>query len=53
MKVGDLVKFRGSVGVVTCIEPHKGDTLYVQVSWSDGDVGNMARGLLEVINASR
>lgn len=53
MQIGDLVKFRGSVGVVTCIEPHIGEGLYVQVSWSDGDVGNMARGLLEVINASR
>jgi hypothetical protein len=54
LKVGDLVKFRGSVGVVACIDPEEiGDTQEVEVSWSDGDVGNMSCGLLEVINANR
>ena len=50
MQVGDLVKFRGSVGVVTCIDPEEiGDTQEVEVSWSEGDVGNMSCGLLEVL----
>ena len=32
MKVGDLVSFRGSVGVITCIDPEKlGDTQEVEV----------------------
>ena len=54
MKVGDLVSFRGSVGVITCIDPEKlGDTQEVEVSWSDGDVGNMSCDMLEVINESR
>ena len=54
MKVGDLVRFRGSIGVVTCIDPEElGDPLEVEVSWSEGDVGNMDCILLEVINASR
>ena len=54
MQVGDLVKFRGSFGVITCIDPEEiGDTQEVEVSWSEGDVGNMSCGLLEVISASR
>ena len=54
MQVGDLVKFRGSIGVITCIDPEEiGDTQEVEVSWSEGDVGNMSCGLLEVVNASR
>ena len=42
MQVGDLVKFRGSIGVVTCIDPEEiGDSQEVEVSWSEGDGGNM------------
>ena len=54
MQVGDLVNFRGSIGVITCIDPEEiGDAQEVEVSWSEGDVGNMSCGLLEVINANR
>ena len=54
MQVGDLVKFRGSVGVVTCVDPEEiGDPQEVEVSWSEGDIGNMDCILLEVISASR
>ena len=56
MQVGDLVKqfCWDGTGVITCIDPEEiGDTQEVEVSWSEGDVGNMSCGLLEVINASR
>jgi len=54
MKVGDLVRFRGSVGVVICIDPEQiGDSQEVEVAWSDGDTGNSSCGLLEVLNESR
>ena len=54
MQVGDLVKFRGSIGVITCVDPEEiGDAQEVEVSWSDGDIGNMDCILLEVISASR
>ena len=54
MQVGDLVSWRGSVGIVTCIDPEEiGDNEEVEVTWSDGDVGNASARYLEVINASR
>ena len=54
MKVGDLVEFRGSVGIITCIDPEEvGDKQEVEVAWSEGDAGNMSCSLLEVISESR
>ena len=54
MKIGDLVRFRGSVGVVTCIDPEEiGYSQEVEVAWSEGEAENMSCGLLEVINESR
>ena len=56
MQVGDLVIQQSwdEIGVVTCIDPEEiGDTQEVEVSWSDGDVGNMSCDMLEVINANR
>ena len=54
MKVGDLVSFRGSIGVITCIDPEEiGDTQEVEVSWSEGGWDIMTSHLLEVVNESR
>jgi hypothetical protein len=56
MQVGDLVKqfCWDGFGVITCIDPEEiGDTQEVEVSWSDGDVGNMSCDMLEVISESR
>jgi len=54
VQVGDLVSFRGSIGVITCIDPEEiGDIQEVEVSWSEGGVGNMSCYLLEVVNESR
>ncbi len=54
MKIGDLVKFRGNLGIVICIDPEQiGDPQEVEVSWSDGDIGNMDCILLEVASESR
>ena len=51
MQVGDLVRFRGSIGIIT--EVTEWATL---VRWNDGeteDVDNYAHLQLEVISASR
>ena len=51
MKVGDLVEFRGCVGIITCIDPEEiGDKQEVEVAWSEGDVGNMSIALLKEAN---
>ena len=56
MKVGDLVKFRGSIGVITCVDPEelqdKEDEDYpleVEVFWTEGGCDNMSTFLLEVL----
>ena len=55
MKVGDLVRHdQGYIGIVTCIDPEQvGDADEIEVHWNDGDVSNMSRWDLEVINESR
>ena len=54
MQVGDLVEFRGSFGVITCVDPEQiGDPQEVEVSWSEGDVGNMDCILLELASENR
>ena len=64
MKVGDLVtatwvrgfheKPRPVLGIVLCIDPEEiGDNEEVEVTWSDGDVGNASTRYLEVVNESR
>ncbi len=51
MKVGDLVRFRGCIGIITGVFVDA--SREVEVTWSLGDVENMSRRLLEVINESR
>ena len=52
MKVGDLVSFPGCIGIITYV--FGGDVgRTVEVTWSLGDVENMSRYLLEVVNESR
>ena len=55
MKVGDLVRHdQGYIGIVTFIDPEQGgDADEIEVHWNDGDVSNMSRWDLEVINESR
>ena len=56
MKIGDLVRLRRGteIGIVTCIDPEQvGDDDEIEVHWNDGDVSNMSRWDLEVINESR
>jgi len=54
MKVGDLVRYGEYLGIVTCIDPEEiGDNEQVEVSWTDGDVGNASTRYLEVVNESR
>ena len=54
MQVGDLVKYGEHLGIVTCIDPEEiGDNEEVEVTWSDGDVGNASMRYLEVVSASR
>ena len=54
MKVGDLVRYGEYLGIVTCIDPEEiGDNEEVEVSWTDGDVGNASTRYLEVVNESR
>ena len=53
MKVGDLVRFRGSVGIIVCV-----DIWATLVKWLDEygeveDVDNYSHLSLEVISASR
>ena len=56
MQVGDLVKMQFSptysvLGIVTCIDPEEiGDNEEVEVTWSDGDVGNASTRYLEVLS---
>ena len=48
MKVGDLVKFRGSIGVIVEIHgsyPHG----TAEVQWTEGDRYVMSRNVLKVI----
>jgi len=50
VQVGDLVRFRGHIGIVTCIDPEEiGDSQEVEVAWSEGDIGNMDCILLEAV----
>lgn len=52
MKVGDLVRFHGCIGIITCV--FGGDVgRTVEVTWSLGDVENMSRHLLEVVSENR
>ena len=54
MQVGDLVRFRGYIGIVTCLDPEEiGDEEEVMVLWNDGDLCYHTAGLLEVISESR
>ena len=53
MKIGDLVRFRGSVGIIVCV-----DVWATLVKWLDEygpveDVDNYSSLGLEVISASR
>ncbi len=51
MKVGDLVGYGNHVGVITYIDPVEiGDNEEVEVTWSDGDVGNASTRYLEVLS---
>ena len=51
MKVGDLVRFHGCIGIITGVFVDA--SREVEVTWSLGDVENMSRRLLEVINEAR
>ena len=49
MKVGDLVKYGSHIGIITYIDPEEiGDNEEVEVTWSDGDVGNHSTRYLEL-----
>ena len=51
MKIGDLVKYGNHIGVITHIDPEEiGDNEEVEVTWSDGDVGNASTRYLEVVS---
>jgi hypothetical protein len=52
MKVGDLVKFRGSIGII--IELHS-DYRHgtAEVQWTEGDRYVISRSILKVMNESR
>jgi hypothetical protein len=52
VKVGDLVRFRGCIGIITCVFGGSAGRT-VEVTWSLGDVENMYRRLLEVISETR
>ena len=54
MQVGDLVKYGEHLGIVTYIDPEEiGDNEEVEVTWSDGDVGNASTRYLEIVSESR
>ena len=51
MRVGDLVKYDSHIGIITYIDPEEiGDNEEVEVTWSDGDVGNHSTRYLEVVS---
>jgi hypothetical protein len=51
MKIGDLVRFRGYIGIVTCLDPEEiGDEEEVMVLWNNSELCSHTTRLLEVIS---
>ena len=50
-KVGDLVRYGIHIGIITYIYPEEvGVNEEVEVTWSDGDVGNASTRHLELVS---